>query len=104
MEEQRSGKIMVHVDPELADLIPGYLANRQKDIVAISGAIEKRDLETIRILGHSMKGSGGGYGFDAITDIGAALEKAAQEGREEVIRREIIRLEDYLRDVVIVCD
>ncbi len=104
MEEQRTGKIMVHVDPELADLIPGYLANRQKDIVAISGAIEKRDLETIRILGHSMKGSGGGYGFDAITDIGAALEKAAQEGREEVIRREIIRLEDYLRDVVIVCD
>ena len=102
MEEQRSGKIMVHVDPELADLIPGYLANRQKDIVAISGAIEKRDLETIRILGHSMKGSGGGYGFDAITDIGSALEKAAQEGREEVIRREIIRLEDYLRDVVIV--
>ena len=104
MEEQRSGKIMVHVDPELADLIPGYLANRQKDIVAIYDAIEKRDLETIRILGHSMKGSGGGYGFDAITDIGAALEKAAQEGREEVIRREIIRLEDYLRDVVIVCD
>jgi HPt (histidine-containing phosphotransfer) domain-containing protein len=104
MAEQRSGKIMVHVDPDLADLIPGYLANRQKDIVAISVAIEKKDLETIRILGHSMKGSGGGYGFDAITDIGAALEKAAQEGREEVIRREIIRLEDYLHDVVIVCD
>jgi HPt (histidine-containing phosphotransfer) domain-containing protein len=102
MEEQRTGKIMVHVDPELADLIPGYLANRQKDIVAIYDAIEKRDLETIRILGHSMKGSGGGYGFDAITDIGSALEKAAQEGREEVIRREIMRLEDYLRDVVIV--
>ena len=30
MEEQRSGKIIAHVDHDLADLIPGYLANRKK--------------------------------------------------------------------------
>jgi len=104
MEEQQSGKIVAHVDPELADLIPGYLANRKKDLVAIHDALKKKDLETVRILGHGMKGSGGGYGFDTITDIGLMLEKAAKEGREEMIRREIVRLEDYLQHVVIVCD
>ena len=104
MEEQLSGKIIAHVDPDLEDLIPGYLANRKKDIAAIREALEKKDLDTVRILGHSMKGSGGGYGFDAITDIGTMLEKAAEEGGVEAIRREIVRLEDYLQRVVIVCD
>jgi len=51
-----------------------------------------------------MKGSGGGYGFETITDIGMLLEKASNEGREEMIRREIVRLEDYLRQIEIVYD
>jgi HPt (histidine-containing phosphotransfer) domain-containing protein len=104
MEEQRLEKIIAHVDPDLADLIPGYLANRKKDIAAIHDALEKKDLETVRILGHSMKGSGGGYGFETIADIGMLLEKAANDGREEMIRREIVRLEDYLRQIEIVYD
>ena len=49
-------------------------------------------------------GSGGGYGFETITDIGMLLEQAANEGREEMIRREIVRLEDYLRQIEIVYD
>ena len=104
MDEQRSEKIVVHVDPDLADLIPGYLANRKKDIAAIHEAVGKKDMDTVRILGHSMKGSGGGYGFEIITDIGMLLEKAAQEGRDEAIRLQVKRLEDYLRQVEIVYD
>ena len=104
MQKQQPGKIIVHVDPDLEDLIPGYLANREKDIGAIHDALEKNDLDAIRILGHSMKGSGGGYGFETITDIGMLLEQAANEGREEMIRREIVRLEDYLRQIEIVYD
>jgi HPt (histidine-containing phosphotransfer) domain-containing protein len=104
MEVQRPERIIVHIDPDLADLIPGYLANRKMDIAAIHEAVEKKDLDTVRILGHSMKGSGGGYGFQTITDIGMLLEKAAQEGRNDGIRVQIERLEDYLRQIEIVYD
>jgi HPt (histidine-containing phosphotransfer) domain-containing protein len=104
MEGQRSGKIIVHVDPDLTDLIPGYLANREKDIIAIHDALAKKDLDTVRILGHSMKGSGGGYGFETITDIGMLIEKAAKEGQDESIRLQVKRLENYLRQVEIVYD
>ena len=104
MEEQGSGKIIAHVDHDLADLIPGYLVNRKKDIAAIYDSLEKKDLETIRIIGHSMKGSGGGYGFETITDIGMLIEKAAKEGFDEDIRFQIERLEDYLRQLEIVYD
>ena len=104
MEEQQSGRIIVHVDPDLADLIPGYLANRKMDIAAIREAVDKNDLDAVRILGHSMKGSGGGYGFQTITDIGMVLEKTAQEGLSDRIRVQIERLEEYLRQIEIVYD
>jgi chemotaxis protein histidine kinase CheA len=102
MEEQQTSKIIVHVDPDLETLIPGYLDNRRRDIIAIHEALEKSDLDKIRILGHSMKGSGGGYGFDDITDIGMMMEKAAKEGRSEDIRIQTKRLEDYLHRIEIV--
>ncbi|HZC67063.1 MAG TPA: Hpt domain-containing protein [Nitrospirales bacterium] len=70
----RDEKILVRVDPEIAELIPGFLANRRKDVTAMLDAVQRSDFETVRLLGHSMKGAGGGYGFDAITVIGGALE------------------------------
>ncbi|MHB9098084.1 MAG: Hpt domain-containing protein [Syntrophales bacterium] len=90
------------MDPELEDLIPGYLAHRKMDIAAIREALNKNDLDTVRILGHSMKGSGGGYGFQTITDIGRVLEKTAQEGMNDRIRVQIERLEEYLRQIEII--
>jgi len=33
----------------------------------------------VRVIGHNVKGTGAGYGFDAISGIGAALEAAAKE-------------------------
>jgi HPt (histidine-containing phosphotransfer) domain-containing protein len=104
MEESRSGKIRVHVDPDLAELIPGYLANREKDIAELGNALEKKDMDAARVIGHSMKGSGGGYGFDTITDIGMCMEKAAKDGRDDAIRQQMKRLDDYLDQVEIVYD
>jgi len=104
MEEQREGKIIVHVDNDLADLIPGYLTNREKDVTTIQNALVKKDWETVRILGHSMKGSGGGYGFETITDIGMLMEKAAKEGSDKDISQQVKRLEDYLHQIEIVYD
>jgi HPt (histidine-containing phosphotransfer) domain-containing protein len=102
MQENNSEKIIVRVDPEIADIIPGYLINRENDIAAIYDALEKKDLATVRILGHNMKGSGGGYGFDAITDIGMLIEEAAKDGNDEGIRLQVKRLEDYLLQIEIV--
>jgi len=61
--------IRIRVDAEIAALVPGFLENRRKDVTLVLQAVDQGDFETARVLGHSMKGSGGGYGFDAITDI-----------------------------------
>lgn len=102
MEEKQEGRIIVHIDSDLKDLIPNYLDNRRRDSEKIIAALNKNDMETIRILGHSMKGSGGGYGFDAITDIGTLLEKSAIKGDQEAVRGAIEKLTVYLLHVEVV--
>ena len=101
---RKDGKILVKVDPDLADLIPGFLENRRKDITAMQAALEQGDFETVRVLGHSMKGAGGGYGFDAITDIGAALERAAKDRNRESIGKSLRDLSSYLDRVEVASD
>ena len=94
--EQNNEKIVVHVDPDLEELIPGFLLRRREDIGAITDALQKEDYETARILGHSMKGSGGGYGFDFITDVGRSIEQAAKEKNKSEIRKQTDALLLYL--------
>lgn len=101
---RQENKIVVHVDAGLQELIPGYLANRRGDIHAMREALEQRDYETIRILGHSMRGSGGGYGFDTITEIGSALEQAARGRNPDEIHRWVGELLTYLERVQVVYD
>lgn len=95
-------KIVVQVDADLEDLIPGYLQNRRKDAEAILQALESQDFETIRVLGHTMKGTGGGYGFDAITEMGRVLEEAAKSQNTQAIQQEVAALLGYLEAVEVV--
>ena len=97
-----SDRFIVQVDPEIEDIVPIFLQNRRDDVESLSKALEDGDFETIRILGHSMKGSGGGYGFDAITDIGNCLEQAAKSQSLREIRRLIEELASYLNRVEVV--
>ncbi|TAL08527.1 MAG: Hpt domain-containing protein [Nitrospirae bacterium] len=97
-------KILVRADPDLADLIPGFLANRLKDIATMQDALARGDFEAVRILGHSMKGAGGGYGFDAITEIGAALEQAAKGKDSGSIGKGLLDLFAYLDRVEVIYD
>ena len=99
---KQNGGIIVHVDPEIADLVPGFLDNRRKDTASIAEALTRGDFETVRILGHSMKGAGGSYGFDAITDIGKSLEQAAMAKDSDVIKKSVQELSTYLDCVEVV--
>jgi len=96
MDEQ---PIMVTVDRDLEDLIPGFMQRRRDDVRRLHEALGSGDVETLRVIGHSMKGTGGGYGFDGLSEIGAAIEHAARAGQLEDAREGLARLEDYLARV-----
>ena len=79
--------IVVQLDQDLSDLIPGFLARKREDASAILAAAEHGESEAIARLGHKMKGEGGSYGLDAITDIGRELEQAARLADLDAARR-----------------
>lgn len=101
-EVNKVEKIVISVDSDLEDLVPGFMENRRQDVVSIKDAVERDDLETIRVLGHSMKGSGGGYGFDEISKIGRAIEEAAEATDPDEIRKQADDLASYLDKVKVV--
>lgn len=100
--ERKDEQIVVRVDRDLEDMIPDFLDNRRNDVVAIRDAAGKEDYETVRVLGHSMKGTGGGYGFDGITEIGAGLEQAAKRKDNAAIAHGLDQLANYLARVEVI--
>jgi CheY-like chemotaxis protein len=99
---ERAAPIVVHANPLFADLIPGFLQNRRQDVIALRGALGRGDFVEIAGGGHRMRGAGGSYGFQTITDIGAALEDAGDKGDAEAAARWIDELSRYLDQVVVV--
>jgi len=89
-------RVHVAVTSTVAPLVPTFLANRRKDVAAARAALRRRDFHSLWVLAHTMKGLGASYGFDAISDIGAEMEKAAQSNQDEATARTIDALEKYL--------
>ena len=58
--DQRAPRILVQIDPDLKEIVPGFLENRRRDLNTLEGCLQQQDLETVRLLGHRMKGDGGG--------------------------------------------
>ena len=94
--------ITVHIDPDLEEIVPGFLENRRRDVQTLETSLQQNNLAQIHIIGHRMKGDGGGYGFDAISMMGDALEQAAAREDRDAIRRHTAELVDFLARVTVV--
>ena len=91
--------IIVVVDRDLEDLIPGFMRRRQEDLVKLRTAVAELDTEKLRVIGHSIKGTGGGYGFEKLSEIGARIEASAKAGDLDAMSGHLHALEDYLQRV-----
>jgi HPt (histidine-containing phosphotransfer) domain-containing protein len=92
----------VSVESWLKPVVGGYLEKRRGDVEKLRAALERGDYATIRTLGHQMAGTGGGYGFDPITEIGGVLEESALSNDAGRIRASIENLDQYLNAVEVV--
>lgn len=94
--------ITVEVDKEIQSIVPEFLDKRKKECLLIDSLLTRDSFSEIRTLGHRMKGAGGSYGFDDISEIGEVIEHAALAGDKEGIAGAVLRLSDYLERVVVV--
>jgi signal transduction histidine kinase/FixJ family two-component response regulator/HPt (histidine-containing phosphotransfer) domain-containing protein len=83
----------------LARRIPGYLQNCKQNVIAMLDALDRADFETVTVLGHNLRGSGGSFGFQAITHIGGALQQAAESADIDASRKLVGELSSFLQSV-----
>ena len=92
---------MVRVDPSIQEIVPQFLENSREDMLVLRGAVVHQAYETVRVLGHGMKGVGD-FGFDSIREIGAALEQSAKAKDIDTIGKLVDQLAAYLDRVLVI--
>jgi len=87
------------IDPDLEELMDKFFVNSKQDLANMQDALADADFETLSRLGHTAKGTGYGYGFRGMGDIGRDLESAAKGRDRNACTEQVVRVEHYLDHV-----
>ncbi len=72
--------VPLDIDPLLADLVPGYVRDKRRQMADLRGLVADGDMDRLRRIAHDLKGTGAAYGIPDVTRLGRALEAAGQQG------------------------
>jgi HPt (histidine-containing phosphotransfer) domain-containing protein len=97
--DETNDTLLVRVERGMEDVVPAYLDKRRKDVQTYRQALATQDFDTLRMLGHKLKGTGTGYGFPILTEIGGAIEQAALRKDAGSIAAGVDRLAWYTEKV-----
>jgi signal transduction histidine kinase/DNA-binding NarL/FixJ family response regulator len=66
-------------DPDMVGAIAEFIQGLPAHVATIQKCVEEANLPQLQTSAHQLKGAGGGYGFDEITRLAAAVEAAIKE-------------------------
>jgi hypothetical protein len=92
-------KNVVRVEKSLEHLIPKFMANRHNDIARLGNALEKRDFAALSALGHELKGTGAGYGFNYVSELGERIEVCAAASDQDGLAVTIFEFENHIKNL-----
>ena len=87
----------MEVSPDVAALVPGYLASKWKQMEEARDQLLKGDFELVRRFGHNLRGTARGYGFPPLEHIGKELEAAAASRQEASTAAQLEHLRQFLQ-------
>ena len=67
-------------DPEMQDAIQRFIATLPERLATVTRLLKENKPSDAQRIIHQLKGAGGGYGFDDITRLSAAVERAIKHG------------------------
>lgn len=83
-------------DPEFQELIRSYLDYLMDSLVTFKMNCVNRNYSEIRKFAHNLKGSGGGYGFDDLTQLGSDISLATKSEDAKKLDSLVKELEDLI--------
>ena len=95
-------RFQMTVDAMLEPIMDRYMELRMEELAQMEEAITAGDDETVRMLGHRLKGTGSSYGFERLTELGADLEDAGKVGDMQLAEKLAAEVRSYLENVDVV--
>lgn len=84
------------IDPIVRPLVPRYLDNRRRELVKLEALLAEGKFPELRVIGHDLRGSGGGYGLPTLSALGGRIEDAALAGDGASIGDCIAQIRSFL--------
>lgn len=95
-------RFTVVVDASLEPIMPRYLKLRREELAAMEAALDAGHAESLRLLGHRLKGTGASYGFEELTRLGSAIEILAQAADLRSAAGLVAEVRQYLENMDVV--
>jgi len=87
---------------DFAELVPGFLENRRKELAALQEALAQTRYAELQQLGHRMRGVGASYGFELVSALGGRIEEGACGADREALAAAIAEYAEHLERVKVV--
>ena len=82
---------------EWAEMQEMYINHTSKELSKIQEDIDNIIIDSLRTFGHNIKGSGGMYGFEEVTNLGTKIEASAKVNDRNKIKLLLEELSDFLK-------
>jgi HPt (histidine-containing phosphotransfer) domain-containing protein len=86
-------------DPDMIEIIGQFVKHLDDFVTDMTGALDNNCYEELRRLAHQLKGAGGGYGYQSLTDAARTLEDAAKQQDREAATLAMSELNELCRAV-----
>tara|TARA_B100000941_G_C28438464_1_gene518313 strand:+ start:303 stop:581 length:279 start_codon:yes stop_codon:yes gene_type:complete len=84
-------------EDEWAEMQEMYIQHTSKELLSLMEDLKTKSFDSLRTFGHNIKGSGGMYGFNEVTEIGAVIEVAAKNEDMALIKSNLNSLDSFLK-------
>jgi chemotaxis protein histidine kinase CheA len=82
---------------EWAEMQEMYITHTSKELAKIQEDIDNIIIDSLRTFGHNIKGSGGMYGFEEVTNLGTKIEASAKANDRSKIKLLLEELSVFLK-------
>lgn len=88
--------IDITVPEKLRPLIPKFLERTNAALAQLQAALAAGDARTLQDIGHRLRGTAGGFGFDQLGEFAKQLEEAAKAGNASAYPALVAAMSDHL--------